>query len=96
MPKPYFPNIKKITFDGPDSKNPLAFKHYNPKEKILGKSMADHLRFAVCYWHTFKGLGADPFGPGAGIDDRLLRRVLDDVLEVEEAPKKAESPATPG
>ncbi len=62
--KQYFPKIKKIKYEGPDSKNPLAFKHYNPKAKIMGKSMKDHLRFAVCYWHSFKGLGGDPFGPG--------------------------------
>jgi len=60
----YFPRVKKIKYEGPDSKNPLSFKHYNPKQKILGKSMAEHLRFAVCYWHTFKGTGGDPFGPG--------------------------------
>jgi len=60
----YFPKVKKIKYEGPDSKNPLAFKHYKPKQKIMGKTMAEHLRFAVCYWHTFKGLGADPFGPG--------------------------------
>ncbi|MEW6236375.1 MAG: xylose isomerase [Candidatus Omnitrophota bacterium] len=59
----FFPEIKKIKFEGPDSKNPLAFKHYNPKQKILGKTMENHLRFAVCYWHTFKGLGRDVFGP---------------------------------
>ena len=63
MPE-FFPGIGKIAFDGPDSKNPLAFKHYNPTEKVMGKTMAEHLRFAVCYWHTFKGLGGDPFGPG--------------------------------
>jgi xylose isomerase len=60
----YFPKIKAIAYEGPDSRNPLAFKHYDPKAKVLGKTMAQHLRFAVCYWHTFKGLGADPFGPG--------------------------------
>jgi xylose isomerase len=60
----FFPNIKKVNYEGQDSKNPMAFKHYNPKQKILGKTMAEHLRFAVCYWHTFKGLGGDPFGPG--------------------------------
>lgn len=65
----YFPNIKTIKFEGPDSKNPLAFKHYNPKQKIMGKTMAEHLRFAACYWHTFKGNGADPFGPGTIIRD---------------------------
>ena len=59
----YFPEIKKpIAYEGPDSKNPLAFKYYNPKEKVLGKTMAQHLRFAVCYWHTFRGTGADMFG----------------------------------
>ncbi|MGH2272129.1 xylose isomerase [Anaerohalosphaeraceae bacterium U12dextr] len=58
----FFPEVKKIKYEGPKSKNPLAFKHYNPKEKVLGKTMADHLRFAVCYWHSFKGLGADQFG----------------------------------
>ena len=60
----FFPKVGKIKYEGPDSKNPLAFKHYNPKQRVLGKTMAEHLRFSVCYWHTFKGLGADPFGPG--------------------------------
>lgn len=60
----FFPEIKKIKYEGPDSKNPLAFKHYNPKQKVMGKTLENHLRFAVCYWHTFKGLGNDPFGPG--------------------------------
>ncbi len=63
----YFPAIQKIEYQGPDSKEPLAFKHYNAQETILGKSMAEHLRFSVCYWHTFKGLGSDPFGPGTMI-----------------------------
>ncbi|MDP8243352.1 MAG: xylose isomerase [Candidatus Hinthialibacter antarcticus] len=62
MPE-YFPEVKKtIKYEGPKSKNALAFKHYNPKQKILGKTMEDHFRFAVCYWHTFKCTGADPFG----------------------------------
>lgn len=61
MPE-YFPGISPIKYEGADSRNPFAFKHYNPKRKILGKSMADHFRFAVSYWHSFKGLGADPFG----------------------------------
>ncbi len=59
----YFPEVQsKVKYEGPDSKNPLSFKHYNPKEKVMGKTMADHLRFAVCYWHTFKSAGADMFG----------------------------------
>jgi len=60
----FFPGIKPIQYEGPKSKNPLAFKQYNAMEKVLGKTMAEHLRFSVCYWHTFKGLGGDPFGPG--------------------------------
>ena len=51
-----------IKYEGPETKNPLAFRWYNPKRKILGKSMAEHLRFAVCYWHTLCWPGLDPFG----------------------------------
>lgn len=59
----YFPEVKKpISYEGPDSKNPLAFKHYNPDERVGDKTMAEHLRFDVCYWHTFKATGQDPFG----------------------------------
>jgi len=61
---PFFPEVEKIRYEGPDSKNPLAFRHYNPDEKVEGKTMKDHFRFAVCYWHTFRGMGGDPFGPG--------------------------------
>jgi xylose isomerase len=63
----FFPDVSKIKFEGPDSKNPLAFRHYNPDEMVEGKSMLAHLRFAVCYWHTFRGMGSDPFGPGCAI-----------------------------
>jgi xylose isomerase len=59
-----FPNISKIQFEGPKSKNPLAFRHYNPEELVEGKTMKDHLRFSVTYWHTFRGMGADMFGAG--------------------------------
>ncbi len=62
--KEFFPRINPIAYEGPKSRKPLAYKHYNPKEKVLGKTMEEHLRFAVCYWHTFKGGGADMFGPG--------------------------------
>ncbi len=58
----YFPGVDTIKYEGPDSTNPLAFKHYDAKKKILGKTMAEHMRFSVCYWHSFKGLGRDPFG----------------------------------
>lgn len=58
----YFPDVPKIPFEGPDTKNPLAFRHYNPDEVVEGKTMRDMLRFSVCYWHTFRGTGSDPFG----------------------------------
>ncbi|MCC4611706.1 xylose isomerase [Xanthomonas campestris pv. esculenti] len=62
--KEYFPGIGKIGFEGRDSDNPLAFKVYDANKKIGDKTMAEHLRFAVAYWHSFCGNGADPFGPG--------------------------------
>lgn len=62
-----FPEIGKIPYEGPQSKNPLAFRHYNADEKVEGKTMRDHLRFSVVYWHTFRGTGSDPFGPGAAV-----------------------------
>ena len=65
--KEAFPKIKKIAYEGPDSKNPLAFKYYNEDEKVEGKSMKDHLRFSVVYWHTFRNPLADPFGVGTAL-----------------------------
>jgi xylose isomerase len=58
----FFNGIKKIKFEGSKSKNPLAFKYYNPDEIVLGKKMKDHLKFSMAYWHTFTYLGVDPFG----------------------------------
>lgn len=62
--KIYFPHIAAIPFEGRGSDNPLAFKFYEADRLVGGKTMRDHLRFAVCYWHTFCGTGGDPFGPG--------------------------------
>jgi xylose isomerase len=62
-----FPEITRIPFEGPQSKNPLAFRHYNADEQVEGRSMRDHLRFSVVYWHTFRGTGSDPFGPGCAV-----------------------------
>ncbi len=62
-----FANIPKIEFDGPKSRNPLAFKHYNANERVEGKTMRDHLRFSVAYWHTFRNRLSDPFGAGTAI-----------------------------
>ncbi|MDH7501712.1 MAG: xylose isomerase [Verrucomicrobiota bacterium] len=63
--KEYFPGIPKIPYEGPDSRNPLAFKHYNPDEIVEGKTMQEHFRFSVVYWHTIRGTGSDMFGSGA-------------------------------
>jgi xylose isomerase len=60
----YFPGIGAISFEGRDSKRPLSYKFYDPGKRVLGKTMRDHLRFAVAYWHSFCGTGSDPFGPG--------------------------------
>ncbi|MEO0576567.1 MAG: xylose isomerase [Pseudomonadota bacterium] len=60
----FFPSVDKIAFEGPESDNPLAFKSYDPDRVVAGKTMEAHLRFSVCYWHSFCGTGADPFGPG--------------------------------
>ncbi|PQO42705.1 xylose isomerase [Blastopirellula marina] len=62
-----FPNVGKIEYEGPESRNPLAFRWYNPDEVIEGKTMKEHFRFSVVYWHTFRGTGSDPFGPGTAV-----------------------------
>lgn len=59
-----FPEIGTIQYEGPGSDNPLAFRWYNPDEVVAGKTMKDHLRFSIVYWHTFRGTGSDPFGAG--------------------------------
>ncbi len=64
---PAFPNISAIRFEGPRSKNPLAFKHYNADETVEGRSMKEWLRFSVVYWHTFRNRMSDPFGMGTAI-----------------------------
>jgi xylose isomerase len=58
----FFKGIPAITYEGPDSTNEFAFRHYDPNEVLLGKRMEDHLRFAVAYWHSFAWPGGDPFG----------------------------------
>lgn len=68
----FFPNVPVIPFEGPKSKNPLAFKHYNAEEVVEGQKLRDLLRYSVCYWHTFRGTGSDPFGAGT------LQRPWDD------------------
>ncbi|TLD71120.1 xylose isomerase [Phragmitibacter flavus] len=63
----HFPDISRIAYEGPQSKNPLAFKHYNPDELVEGKTMRDHLRFSIVYWHTMCGQGGDMFGEATAI-----------------------------
>ncbi|SPF80641.1 xylose isomerase [Pseudoprimorskyibacter insulae] len=58
----FFDGISKVAYEGPNSDNPLAFKHYNPDEVVMGKRMEDHLRFAAAWWHSFAWEGGDPFG----------------------------------
>ena len=62
--KSYFTGLTRIAYEGPDSDNPLAFRHYNPGEIVEGRTVKDHLRFSIAYWHSFRGTGSDPFGPG--------------------------------
>src|SRR5581483_8584949 len=64
MATEFFPFTKKVKYEGRESRNPLAFKYYNENQLVNGKTMKEHLRFAVAWWHTFCGTGADPFGPG--------------------------------
>ena len=77
----FFPDVKTIEYEGADSKNPLAFKHYNADEVIEGKSMKDHLRFGIAYWHTMRGTGNDPFGPGTAV--RPWEAANDDVANAQ-------------
>ena len=62
--KEYFPGIGKIQFEGKESKNPLAFRYYDANRIVGGKTLKNHLRFAMAYWHTLCATGGDPFGPG--------------------------------
>lgn len=65
--KEFFPSIKKINFEGHESKNPLAFHYYDPEKIVMGRKMKDWLRFSMAYWHTLCGTGGDPFGPGTKV-----------------------------
>ena len=64
MSEQFFPNVDKIKFEGADSTNPLAYRYYDENQVVLGKTMKEHLRFAVCYWHNFCWAGSDIFGAG--------------------------------
>ncbi len=74
--KEFYPGIPKLKYEGPDSKNPLSFKFYNPDEMIAGKKMKDHLRYAMSYWHTMCGTGSDMFS-SMGSTDRTYGKESD-------------------
>jgi xylose isomerase len=87
--KEFYPGIGKIKYEGKNSKNPLAFRWYNPDQVVSGKKMKDHLRFAIAYWHSFCGDGSDPFGNATRIypwkdvadNDDKTRQRLDAAFE---------------
>ena len=83
----WFQKIPTIQYEGATSDNPLAYRYYNADEVILGKKMRDHLRMAVCYWHTFRGTALDIFGPGT-----LVRPWEDGTNSVDMAVKRTEVP----
>ncbi len=80
---PFFPDVDHIPYEGPDSDNPLAFRWYDADRVVAGRSMAEHLRFAVCYWHSFAWDGFDIFG--AGTLDRPWAPSQDPALDPMEA-----------
>jgi xylose isomerase len=87
----FFGSLKPVRFEGPESSNPFSYRHYDPDTVVLGKRMEDHLRPAVCYWHSFVWNGLDPFGMptidrpwfGPGLDKAQLKAdVAFDMLEI--------------
>ena len=84
----FFNGIPKIDYEGPDSENEFAFRHYNPKEVVMGKPLKEHLRFAIAYWHSFAWEGGDPFGertfdrPWFGSDMNLAKLKADVAFEM--------------
>lgn len=81
MTEAYFTGVERIRYEGPDSDTPLAYRWYDPDRMVLGRRMADHLRVAVCYWHSFCWPGSDPFG--GGTLDRPWMRAGDPVALAE-------------
>ena len=77
--KDFFPEVPYVRYEGPDSNNRFAFRFYNPDEKIEGKKMRDHLRFAMSYWHTLCAEGSDMFGRGTG-DKSFGGRSVDEMF----------------
>jgi len=85
--KEFFSGIGRIEYEGPDSRNSLAFKHYDENERVGKKTMKEHLRFSVAFWHTFKGTGSDPFG--GPVYDRPWDQASDPVQRAEDTMRAA-------
>ena len=83
----FFPGIKKIKYEGPNSKNPLAFKYYDENEVVGKKTMKEHMRFSVAFWHSFKGTGSDPFG--GPVYDRPWDAAVDPMQRAEDTMRAA-------
>ena len=64
MSEPFFPDIERVPYGGSESESPLAYRYYDADRELLGKTMCEHLRVAVCYWHSFCWPGSDVFGDG--------------------------------
>ena len=82
MAASYFSEIEPVRYGGPETNNPLAYRWYDPKRVVLGKTMEEHLRIAVCYWHTFCSNGSDIFG--GGTFDRPWHKGSDPVAMAEQ------------
>ena len=67
MTKVYFPSVEKIKFEGKESKNPLAFRYYDAKKVVYGKTMEEWFKFSMAWWHSMCAEGGDPFGPGTQV-----------------------------
>src|SRR5471030_3305976 len=81
----YFENVPKVNYEGINSTNMYSFKYYNPEEMIAGKTMKEHLRFAMSYWHTLCATGNDPFGSAT------MNRPWSNEDEMQEARNKVEA-----
>ena len=86
MGEEFFPDIPKVVYKGPESTNPLSYRFYNADEEVMGRKMKEWLRFSVCYWHTFRGKGADPFG-----FPTMKRHYDDESDSMENAKRRAEA-----
>lgn len=76
-----FSDVPAVKYEGPQSTNPLAFRYYQPDRKVLGRRMEDHLRFAVCYWHSFCWPGSDVFGGGTFTRPWIAPRVTQEMAD---------------